>query len=371
MHSKICIITTAHPAFDTRIFVRGARSLARAGYCVHLVAQHDAPETLDGVSVLALRKARTRAMRFAFLGWRAFFVALRTQADVYHFHDPEFMVFGLLLHWIRRKPVIYDAHEDLPAQILSKEWIPRPLRRSAARLARAGLTFALKRMCAVVAATEGVADSLGLPVCPVVVRNFPVLDVIPSSANRGDDGMIRVAYLGRVSEERGLLEMLEAMQILSDEPIKLVLQGTATPSAKRLLQAASELERVMYVPWAPPQDACQMLASADIGLVCLRPVPRFQEALPVKLFEYMAAGIAVIASDFPLWREIVGGARCGLLVDPLDPWSIAEAMRYLLDHPEERATMGKNGRVAVEREYNWEAESAKLLDLYACVLGDQ
>jgi len=368
---RICIITTAHPAFDARIFLRGARSLAEAGYNVHLVAQHDASETQEGVSVMALKKVRTRAARLAFVGWRAFFAALRKRADAYHFHDPEFLVFGLLLHWFRRKPVIYDVHEDLPAQIHSKEWIPQPLRRPAARLARAGLRFTLKRMSAVVAATQGVADSLALPTRPVIIRNFPVLDMIPERVERCGDGAVRAVYVGRVSEERGLGEMLEAMRILHDEPIELVLQGTATPSAKRLLQAASESDLVRYVPWAPPQGAYRTLASADIGLACLRPVSRFQSALPVKLFEYMACGIPVIASDFPLWREIVGGAECGLLVDPLDPCAIAGAIRYLLEHPEERAAMGRSGRASVETEYNWEAESAKLLDLYSRVLGDQ
>jgi glycosyltransferase involved in cell wall biosynthesis len=84
----------------------------------------------------------------------------------------------------------------------------------------------------------------------------------------------------------------------------------------------------------------------------------------------MAAGLPVIASDFPLWREIVEEAGCGLLVDPKDPQAIADAMQWILDHPEEAAEMGRRGRAAVEARYNWEAESAKLVSLYRRLLSD-
>jgi glycosyltransferase involved in cell wall biosynthesis len=85
------------------------------------------------------------------------------------------------------------------------------------------------------------------------------------------------------------------------------------------------------------------------------------------MFEYMAAGVPVIASHFPLWRQIVEGNACGICVDPLDPQAIAGAIDYLATHPEDAERMGRNGQRAVAAKYNWNIEEQKLLDFYAAL----
>ena len=104
------------------------------------------------------------------------------------------------------------------------------------------------------------------------------------------------------------------------------------------------------------------------GLVTLHPAINYLDALPVKMFEYMAAGLPVIASNFPLWKQIIEGNQCGICVDPLDPKAIAEAIDYLILHPEEAERMGRNGQRAVQEKFNWGIEEKKLLDFYA-ILG--
>jgi len=364
---RVCIVTTVHPPLDARVYSRQAVTLSSAGFDVTVVSVHERDEDRDGVRILALGSPRSRLARILFLGWKALSAAIRVNADAYHLHDPELLLTGLVLRMLGRR-VIYDAHEDLRQQILSKDWIPRLLRRPASWFAHGWLRIALRRMSGVVAATDGVADALDLPTRPTVVRNYPVLDLIPEASGRADTGVVRAIYLGRVSEERGAVEMLEAVRALDGFPVELVIQGRASASTAKQLGEASQSGSVSFVPWSPPREAYRSLATADIGLVCLHPLPRFLTALPVKLLEYMAAGIPVIASDFPLWRDIVAGADCGLLVDPLDPSAIADALRFLVEHPEERARMGRNGRAAVEAKYNWPLEAPKLLALYDRVL---
>ncbi|MBC7077734.1 MAG: glycosyltransferase, partial [Synergistales bacterium] len=128
MNNTVCILTTVHPPFDTRIFHKEARALVTAGYDLTLIAQHDKNEVVDGVKVIALPKPKNRFTRIFGLTWRAFRLALRQRADVYHFHDPELLPVGGLLKLLTRAKVIYDVHEDVPEQILTKHWLPALLR---------------------------------------------------------------------------------------------------------------------------------------------------------------------------------------------------------------------------------------------------
>jgi glycosyltransferase involved in cell wall biosynthesis len=121
-----------------------------------------------------------------------------------------------------------------------------------------------------------------------------------------------------------------------------------------------DLEARVQIPGPIPHEKVfDVLVRSHIGLAVLHPDPNYVDSLPTKLFEYMAAGLPVVASNFPLWKEIVEGNRCGITVDPLDPKAIAQAIEYLLTHPEEARRMGENGRRAVEEKYNWEREKEK------------
>lgn len=110
------------------------------------------------------------------------------------------------------------------------------------------------------------------------------------------------------------------------------------------------------------------LAKSKVGLVAFLPAPNHIDAQPNKMFEYMSAGIPIIASHFPLWREIVEGSQCGVCVDPLSSQSIADAIQYLMEHPMEAEEMGRKGRQAVEVKYNWVLEEKKLFNLYEGLL---
>jgi hypothetical protein len=144
-----------------------------------------------------------------------------------------------------------------------------------------------------------------------------------------------------------------------------VLAGDmASDALAASLRAQPGWSRVRYVGWQSRRELRRTLAEVRLGLLPLLPAPNYVTALPTKLFEYMSAGLPVVASDFPLWRDIVESAGCGLLVDPLDPDDIAGAVRTLLDDPQRAQEMGARGRAAVERDYNWSAEGERLVAAY-------
>ena len=99
-----------------------------------------------------------------------------------------------------------------------------------------------------------------------------------------------------------------------------------------------------------------MYNKSRVGLCVLRKTPNHVNALAIKLFEYMAAGIPIVCSNFPLWVEIVEKNGCGLCVEPNNTSEIRDAMIYLLKHPEKAKVMGDNGKRIVRDKYNWDIE---------------
>ena len=109
------------------MFQAEARTLARAGFDVTEIALEDDTESAtDGVSIITLPPPSNRLKRVMRTG-RILLIALRQNCDLYTIHDPELLPLAVLLKIIKRRPVIYDVHEDVPASIRNRQWLPRPL----------------------------------------------------------------------------------------------------------------------------------------------------------------------------------------------------------------------------------------------------
>jgi len=361
-------MTSAHPARDIRIFHKEAKSLARAGYSIALVAPHARDEEDGGVRILSVPPAGgSRLLRATFCAFRIWLKALETKARMFHFHDPELVIVGLLLR-AARKPVVYDVHEDLPETIGAKEYIPRFLHSAVALIANLIEKTAARFFSAIVTVTPALHDKFQRYNRNVItVCNFPDPEEYSVMCDGGwDQRGNDVAYLGVISENRGLRRMTEAIRLLpADMNASLLLTGHfATKSLETAARNLPGWNRIRYLGYLDRAGVIQVLGSVRAGLVLLDPEERFKVAYPIKMFEYMAAGIPVIASDFPLWRHIIAETGCGLMVDPMSPPAIAEAIKYILTHPREAEAMGRNGRDAVASKYNWNGESDKLLGLY-------
>jgi glycosyltransferase involved in cell wall biosynthesis len=365
---EVAHLTTTHDAFDTRIFWKECRTLARAGYGVAIIAPHEGDVTREGVRVLGVPLPRSRSERATLTAWRVFRTAERANARVVHLHDPELLAYAPLFQLLGRR-VIYDAHENLPKDVMSKHYLPRPVRAMLAGVVDVAERGIASTLDGVVTVTPGIARRFPAE-RTVVVRNLPLLDEFTAATPADYAGRARVVlYLGGLNEIRGVRQMVRAIGRLDPAlGAELWLAGRFDPPA---LEAELAREpgwaRVRCHGWCSREKVGEMLAAARIGVLVLHPVPNHLDSLPIKLFEYMAAGLPVVASRFPAWEPILGGA--GAWVDPLDDTALAAEIERLLADPLAAARMGAIGRAAVERELHWEREAAGLLALYERVAG--
>ena len=366
MPQRVVHLTSVHPAFDVRIFEKECRSLAAAGYDVAIIAPHEKDETREGVRLVSVPLSRNRRERITKTVLQVYRAALQQNADIYHFHDPELLPVGILLK-LRGKLVIYDVHENYGATLRGKAWIPGALRAVASMVVRVVENAGAAFFDAVVTATPSIAE-LFPKKKTVVVRNFPRLaSVSPAYQLKRLGG--QAVYVGNVTTVRGSRTMVEAIALVPKElSAELAIAGSLSDELRNELQNLPGWAQTRILGWLSRAQVEMLLAESRLGLCVLHPTPNHVEAYPIKLFEYMGAGIPVVASDFPLWREFVIETNCGLVVDPLSPIAIAEAITWLLSHPEDAEAMGRNGQMAVQRMYSWEREADQLVETYKRLL---
>lgn len=373
---KVGMLSSVHPCFDVRIFRKEAKSLAEAGYQVTLVAIADFNEkVVDRVRVLGLPGLQSRALRP--LNWyRILKIALRDRADLYHFHDPELLLVGSMIKVLTKSPIIYDVHENYPQDILTKEWIPKALRKTISRLFKVFEDSMVRFVDGVVVVNERLAERFSGKTRVVRVSNYSRVEQFVSEERESDQGKERLkpyfVYTGRISDDRGIYECIRALDRLNDENVELICAGiighVSNQELRALLDGSQSSALFQYLGLLPYGNIPSLLTGALAGLLCFQATPNNLLGTPNKLFEYMSAGIPVIASDFPFIREVVLQADCGLLVQPDDIEEIAKAMSHLLHSPAEARRMGGNGLRAARERYNWETEEKKLLSLYEALL---
>jgi glycosyltransferase involved in cell wall biosynthesis len=365
---KVVHLTSVHPPLDTRVFWKECRTLAKAGYEVVLIAPDPPVGEKDGVRFVGHPRPKSRLERVAQVPLRLLRLARRERAALYHFHDPDLLPVGVLLALWTRRPVVYDSHEDVPRQLLDRVWIPvalRPLASAAARLVERACVSALS---GVISAEPGGLGRFRKREV-VLVQNFPMVEEFPPSPVPYDERPNRVVYVGDITRSRGAEVMVRAMDLLPARvDAELVIAGKCeVPGLLEDLRRLPGWERVDYRGWQSRSEIRDILHGARVGLVLMQATAQYRDATqPVKLFEYMAAGLPVVASDFQAWREIVDG--CGVLVDESSPAAAAAAIERLLTTPEEGRSMGDQGRESVLERWNWATEEPRLLELYGRLL---
>jgi glycosyltransferase involved in cell wall biosynthesis len=365
---RVAVVSSVHRWNDTRIFVKQAASLAAEGYNVVLAAICDRPEPFEanGVRVVPLLR-RPRPLRW--VTWISILrIVVADRSAVVHAHDPELIPLVVLLKLTGRK-VICDIHENIAEQLLHKEWIPRLLRWPLSAMAKL-VQRALPRLVdAVILAEDSYARDFPSASNVTIVRNFPILPARFKQDYETDT--LRLIYVGDVRKVRGILEYVRIVALLAAQhvPAELRVVGSFADRAEEAETAALIRElglekRIHFLGRRPPEEIPVLLNECDVGLALLHPIGNYRESYPTKMFEYMAAGLPVVASWFALWESVIVGNECGRVVDPLNVDAGAAAVREYWSSPGLRERHGRNGRAAVVGRYGWSVEWQALRRVY-------
>ena len=366
---KVCHLSSAHTSTDIRIFRKECTSLAHAGYNVTFIVGLAESEEIEGVKIIGLDYKKGGRSKRMYKGVNAVYrEALIQDADIYHFHDPELLRIALKLKR-KGKVVIYDIHEDVPKQILSKHWINKYLRKLVSNLFKSYENYIASRLDYLITATP-VIEQIFKQVNPntIAINNYPLESEYGSISNWSDKKR-QICYVGGISQIRGLKELIDSLEFVKSD-VRLLLAGKFSPASfEQELKTLKGWEKVDFVGLVGRERLTELLAESMIGMVTFLPVPNHIDAQPNKMFEYMSSGIPVIGSNFNLWKDILEKHECGVCVDPADPQAIAKAIDELAEDSDKAKSMGEKGINAVYKYFNWSAEFDKLLKVYDQLAG--
>lgn len=366
MPIKVCHISTVHSVFDDRIFHKECRTLAEKGYEVTLVVTHDKKEKIQGVNIEPLPDKNGRFYRVFNKSYLAYKKAKSVKADIYHFHDPELILIGFLLKLLGNK-VVYDVHEDVPKQILNKEWLgPLFVRKIVSFLFNSVEKFIARFFDGISTVTDDIVRKFSCNKRVILLRNLPVVSIIDACAPKSiEENEFTLLYAGGLTEIRGIREIIKAVGLLGGKA-KLVLLGKWDSSEyEKACMNEEGWKNTVYLGFKPIEEVYSYMKKVNLGICTLYPTQNHLKSWPVKVFEYMACSLPVLMSNFPYWMDIFD--KHAIFADPKNAKDMADKIQYLIDNPKELTNMGKANRELVENQYSWEAENKKLTDLYEAI----
>ena len=368
---KVCHLTSAHPRSDIRIYHKELVSLTKI-YKSYLIVADGLGDNIDekGINIIDVGKANSRLDRMKNSPQSILQAALKLDADLYHLHDPELLQIALNLKKAGKK-VIFDAHEDLPKQVLSKPYLNKFNAYIISFIVKYYEKFICSKIDAVVTATPVIRDKFSnFAKITVDINNYPLLGELETVEKNWSNIGFDIAYVGGISKIRGVEEVVKSLEFTHSN-VRLNLVGKF--NEKITHENTKHLDgwhKVIEHGQLSRAEVKKILEKSIAGVVTFLPVPNHIDAQPNKMFEYMSAGIPVIGSNYPLWKSIIEGNNCGICIDPENPKQIANAIDMLVSDKTLAEKMGKNGIQAVNEKYNWSIEEAKLFKLYEELLGN-
>ena len=362
----ICQISSVHRMDDIRIFHKQCKSLVNAGYQVTLLSgTATKPELKHGVRIIPVDLGTSNRFKRMYNASSAMFEpALKLDADLYQFHDPELIPLGVKLKKAGKK-VVFDSHEDYPADIKEKDWLHPMARGVVSNFYNLYEKRAIKILDGVISTTEKWTAGFKHP-NSITIKNYPRLDYLNQVKALPKPIEFYGIYAGGLTRVRGIKELIKSLKFMPSD-YKLVIAGEFDENAyMEECMNLPEWNKVEFMGFIPIIEVYEWVSTASIGYTVLHPVPGHVFSLPIKSFEYMALGVPVIMTEIPYWKDVFG--ELGVYVDGYNPSAIAEGALDILNNPERTKERTEQAKNCIVQELNWESEAVRLVEFYKNIL---
>lgn len=361
---NICVVTTAHPSYDIRVFHKQIKTLASEGYQIIYIGPGGESSEFQNITFIEIKRQGLKSLNLL-RNFRIYSIVRNQRSKICHFHDLDFIPWGLLLKRQGMR-VVYDVHE------LYQEVIE--IRNDKSKLER----FIIKKL--IIFFENKASEKFDLIICAwskiaekfdkkkvVLLQNFPIKSYYKNFQLKKSNK--RFIYAGNLSQARGILELVEAAKKVKCKDFQLFLIGRFFDANFQIkIEKEMNHNNTFFIPWMSQEKLVPFLENSYCGIVTLYPLNNHKNNIVNKMFEYMAAGLPQIASNFPMWRRIIEGNQCGVCVNPLDSDEIAKTIDFLCGNKSLVSQMGKNAKSLVEKRYSWENEAEELKMAYEKLL---
>ena len=353
-----------HFALDTRIFYRFCLSLS-GEYDVTLIGVHSQNELRNGIQIIPFRRFKNKLLRVSFTWLFMFFKAIKVNAKIYQFHDPELIPCGLLLRLFGKK-VIFDIHENVAEDIFDKPWIKR--KKILFWFFQLFEKLAVKSFYIFLAENSYAERYKKRNAKYSIILNYYNAPFFTNYVEKKRNSN-RIFYIGILLESRGLLQIAEALYLLKQKNVVVdfdVVGELYTDLAAKLdaLPFYEAIRNQMHFHGRLPlEKGYEISRQAAVGMCIIHPMKNSVGSYPTKMFEYMAIGLPQVISNFPLYKSVVETHSCGICVDPMNTQQIADAIYNLFSDRQLAEKMAENGMQAAP-SYTWDSQFAKVEQVY-------
>ncbi|MDD2541348.1 MAG: glycosyltransferase family 4 protein [Desulfuromonadaceae bacterium] len=368
--AKICVVTSVHPPNDPRLF-KLCKSIQRLGHDCILISSW--PESLDLPSL----KFYTFPLKSGLLGriknmLNILKLSIKADADIYHFHDLDILPLFTLFYIFNSKPVIYDIHENYSEEVLVRYWIPNIIRLPLYYFVKVTQKLCSRIIKNCIIVVDSIRNEISAETTNILLhKNYASESILTTRNDDYDSRINKVLFIGSQYIENGSLLFVEiAKHILSirrDIHFSCIDRfGNNLDLREHILGESGGVllnGNFHILQNLPSHELMIHINEAKIGISPNMNVPKQVKAIPTKLFEYMAGGIPIVASDLPSNRFYIETTGGGLLATPDSVESFSEKIIYLIDNTEEAKNMGVCGLLNFKEKYTWESQD-KSLDYY-------